>query len=426
VQPDDLIIKAEYKEFLEHTRLDELRPGMDLTVTVPGKYRFLEEQIARHYHRMEKAQKREPPLDEVVMDWYDTVYLPTAQIIQERGILRDFPDRTVTDAYVWLLQYRKDVERQLGWRINQEKSAIELIRQHSPTSERMFSRLGEKLYDALTPTELGEGPAPGTWRKEILALRRDDRLFTNILVPLSGDKESWCALAQAAEIARVEEGYLHGLHIVPSESQRESQKALAAKTEFEARCQAMGIPGNLLIEVGDIPRKICDLARWTDLIVLHLINPPGKRAISRLKSPFRPIIRRSPRPILAVPTMATTLDRALLAYDGSPKANEALFLSAYVARRPESSLTVVCVEDERVTSETLAFARGYLHRQGVQTKFVQKSGPVGETILQTAEEYRSNLIIMGGYGYSPAVELVLGSKIDEVLRRSQQPMLICR
>jgi hypothetical protein len=32
-QPDDLIINAEYKEFLERTRLDELRPGMDLTVT---------------------------------------------------------------------------------------------------------------------------------------------------------------------------------------------------------------------------------------------------------------------------------------------------------------------------------------------------------------------------------------------------------
>jgi nucleotide-binding universal stress UspA family protein len=47
-------------------------------------------------------------------------------------------------------------------------------------------------------------------------------------------------------------------------------------------------------------------------------------------------------------------------------------------------------------------------------------------ILETAEEYERNLIILGGYGYRPIVEVVLGSTIDEVLRRSQHPVLICR
>src|SRR5574337_1282719 len=31
VQPDDLIVKAEYTDFLEYTRLDQLRPGCDLS-----------------------------------------------------------------------------------------------------------------------------------------------------------------------------------------------------------------------------------------------------------------------------------------------------------------------------------------------------------------------------------------------------------
>jgi nucleotide-binding universal stress UspA family protein len=33
---------------------------------------------------------------------------------------------------------------------------------------------------------------------------------------------------------------------------------------------------------------------------------------------------------------------------------------------------------------------------------------------------------MGGYGFNPALEIVLGSTVDEVLRTGQLPVLICR
>ena len=36
------------------------------------------------------------------------------------------------------------------------------------------------------------------------------------------------------------------------------------------------------------------------------------------------------------------------------------------------------------------------------------------------------MIIMGGYGKSPATEILLGSAVDRVLREAWQPMLICR
>jgi hypothetical protein len=51
-QPDDLILKAEYADFLEHTRLDELRPEADLSVTAPGQYQALEEHIEVHRYFM--------------------------------------------------------------------------------------------------------------------------------------------------------------------------------------------------------------------------------------------------------------------------------------------------------------------------------------------------------------------------------------
>jgi len=33
---------------------------------------------------------------------------------------------------------------------------------------------------------------------------------------------------------------------------------------------------------------------------------------------------------------------------------------------------------------------------------------------------------MGGYGFSPVLEVVIGSSVDQVLRESRQPVLICR
>src|SRR5829696_6004817 len=43
--PDDLILKAEYSEFLARTQLDEQRPQADLRVTSPGRYAGIAEEI---------------------------------------------------------------------------------------------------------------------------------------------------------------------------------------------------------------------------------------------------------------------------------------------------------------------------------------------------------------------------------------------
>ena len=42
VKPDDLVLKSEYVEFLEQTRLDRVRPDADLSVSVPGQYQTTE------------------------------------------------------------------------------------------------------------------------------------------------------------------------------------------------------------------------------------------------------------------------------------------------------------------------------------------------------------------------------------------------
>jgi nucleotide-binding universal stress UspA family protein len=427
VRPDDLILKAEYADFLEHTRLDEIRPGADLSVTVPGQYQALEEHIEVHRYFMGLDQQREIPYEEAVGHWYDVVYLPVVQIIREQGVLRDFPERTEVDLYLWVSEHRAALEQELGWKIEPEAAATDLALQFGSRPRRIFARVGERILDAVTPDELEAGPSPGQWRRERLAARQDERLFADILVPVSGEEIGWQALEQALEVARREGGRLYGLHVVPAKEQEDGEQAQAVRAEFNRRCVAAGIPGELAVEAGEVARKICERSRWTDLVIMSLAHPPAPQPVARLSSGFQTLIRRCPRPVLAVPRASCGLGRALLAYDGSPKADEALFVATYLSYRWNISLVVVAViETGIVTLETLARAQSYLDTHGRPATFVKESGPVAEAILKTAKEHASDLIIMGGYGFSPVLEVVLGSAVDQVLRESQQPVLVCR
>ena len=57
IQPDDLIVKAEYADFLDQTQIMGLRPNVDLSLTVPGGYEKLLEQICRQQCVLERSGK---------------------------------------------------------------------------------------------------------------------------------------------------------------------------------------------------------------------------------------------------------------------------------------------------------------------------------------------------------------------------------
>jgi nucleotide-binding universal stress UspA family protein len=262
-------------------------------------------------------------------------------------------------------------------------------------------------------------------------------LFSDILVALDGAAGGWLALDCALEIAQREEGRLLGLHVISSVTAKESETLQALEAEFQRRCQAANVLGEFAIEVGQVARKICERAWWVDLVIVSLTHPPAVQLLAKLGPGFHTLVRRCARPILAVPTFidlaggsspeCAGLSRALLAYDGSPKAQEALFVAAYLAGRWQMSLTVITVmEKNRATPEVLAEARAYLESHEVAATYVTESGPAAESLLHTAATEQSNLILMGGYGSSPMLGVVLGSTVDQILRQTRYPLLICR
>ena len=106
IQPDDLIIKAEYAEFLDTTHLLDLRPNVDLSVTAPAQYQKLMEQICVQECLLDRTAQGGAAFRAAVEDWYDQVYIPLAEAIRDRGLLRGFPGRTLTDLYLWISENR--------------------------------------------------------------------------------------------------------------------------------------------------------------------------------------------------------------------------------------------------------------------------------------------------------------------------------
>ena len=432
-RPEDLIIKAEYADFLEKTHLTDIRPEADLSLTVPGQYPILEEHISVHRYYMGMEQKREIPFEEAAAHWYDTVYLPISRFILEKGILRDFQDRTEADLYLWLADHRAGLEKELGIEIKPAEAVIDLANQFSFRPVRRAARFGSKLLSSILPNSLEGGPPPGQWRKEKLLYRDTtwslvaERMFSNILVPISGRESGWNAVEQALLVAQREDGRLQGLHILSPEMNRESSAAKDLQDEFNQRCQLSNVPGSLVFATGEVAQNILEQARWHDLVVINLDFPPSNQPLTTLHHGFRNLIQRCPRPILAVTKIVSPLNRALLAFDGSPKSREALFLATYLSGRWNILLVIISVvESDRVSEHVLDEARQYIESHGLQATFTQRTGSNDQAILNAVREYGCDLLLMGGYGHGPFLDVVLGSTVNRVLNEIEIPVLICR
>lgn len=109
---NDILIRQEYLEFLEQSRLDVNRPEQRIVFTVPGRYRQLGEEMARHRAWLDGQHVYTVSFEEAAADWFDSVYLPMVKIIHEKNMLAEFPGRTEADLVAYTLRYRDELRRQ--------------------------------------------------------------------------------------------------------------------------------------------------------------------------------------------------------------------------------------------------------------------------------------------------------------------------
>lgn len=425
--PDDTILYAERKEFYEKTKINEILPNVDFSVSAPGAYPELIEHINVHQYFMGLDEKREIPYHEAVRHWYENIYLPIYKIIRSRHMLRNFPDRTETDLYLWISKYRAELSEQFGWKIHPNDAASDLITRFSRKPINTLKIFLSKLLNNLLIGEFDQIPEPGEWRREQNINQSPDKLFENILVVITGDRSGWLALDLAIEIARRENAWIGGLHIVPSKDDEKPRTIDKLDKIFTCHCYEADIPGKLVVEHGNITQKIIERSRWADLVVIRLTYLPPLHFLTKLSYGLRKIIIKCKSPLLIVREYPPRLKHILLAYDDSPKSNEALFVSTYLSGKWDAELTVISVtKTKQLAKEKCDKAKEYLKRHNIQANFIEDTGNVANSIMKTVFTNDIDFIVMGGYGSSPLLELFFGSTVDRILTSARQPILICK
>ncbi|CAG0927799.1 hypothetical protein TFLX_00631 [Thermoflexales bacterium] len=139
LKAEDLKILHEYRRFLERTRLDEIRPGQLIRFTVAGGYQQIIEHIATHRYYMQLEQQREVSDAEAVADWYDAVYLPLVEVIRANNVLADFPGRTESDLYLWIVEHLYFL-RETAKHTSLEEAAEDYADQYSEKSLKRLMR----------------------------------------------------------------------------------------------------------------------------------------------------------------------------------------------------------------------------------------------------------------------------------------------
>jgi hypothetical protein len=114
MSPRQILHQLEYAEFLRQTNLDKSRPDHDIRPTSLGRFEEMLRHIDERRGLLEERQGTEVPLEGAAVDWYDSVYLPIVTAARDQRLLRDFPDRTEADVYLWVMANRWRIAESLG------------------------------------------------------------------------------------------------------------------------------------------------------------------------------------------------------------------------------------------------------------------------------------------------------------------------
>ena len=424
--PNEIICKENYADFLALTNLDQLRPDVDLMMTFCGHYQIFVNQIESRSAALKDGQhsvKESELWTQAVIDWYDNAYLPVISIVREIGVLHHFPYRTEADMYLLLSERQDELEHDLGWQVEKESGVSDLI-----AGQKAPRGMVKRLIKTIKPPQALEW-TPGLWRQQQQARNRDNHLFKHILIEVDGTEENWLLIDHFFNRTNFDKDHILGLHVVPDEETLASDAVGEMRARFDKIIQSRGLKGDFAVEVGSNPTELVNQrAAWVDLVVIRGTRLPNNQILSSASAELKLLVEKCPRPIQVIPDgTKSDYSRGLLAYDGSPKSDEALFIATYLTAKWHKKLTVVTVETAYTNSAAVERARHYLLKRGLtDVQYILKKGSIADMVLETAQEQDCNLLYLGGFSFRSLRTLSLGSSAERILLEFPDPMWICR
>lgn len=213
----------------------------------------------------------------------------------------------------------------------------------------------------------------------------------------------------------------------PKVRQMLQEKAQRALSSGAQKCQEAEVEYEPHLVDGIVSREIISRADACDLVVMGKLGQHADWQASLLGHTVETVTRASHHPVLVTPEHFSEPSRALIAYDGSSHAYDAMHDAGEIAAKLSIPLLVVSSHpDEGEARKRTEEAERYLHRFGAGVATVSTTEHPERAILDAAKEHACNLIVMGAYGHTHIRELILGSTTEHVMREADGPILLHR
>ena len=409
---EELAEKAALADFLEDTHLDRILPGIDLSLKRIENYPLLAEHINVHQYYMGIDQNREVSFDDAALDWYDHVYSPVVKIIEDSGLRYEFPDFTITDLYLWVLDRQQDLREEYGTSFKTE-NVVDFVASMEGKQTKDSGPAADRELERRISGEL-EG--------------HSDCLFRDILVGLSHSDVDLLAQKQAMMMNRCGDGSILGLHVKADSDLATPETEAELETTFYQQLNERQMKGRFIKVSGTVSKTLQEYGLLSDVTVVKLSYPPGGSVFDRLSSGIITLLQTSRRPIMFVKEVVMPVSRVLLIYDEGEKGREALYIAAYYAARYGCGLFIMMPEkDSKSSEDAFNFAVDYLAAVNLDFQVVpQSSNLLSERLESLILENSISTVMVGGYRSSGLIGRIFSSAVDRVLELSSVPVLVCQ
>lgn len=276
-------------------------------------------------------------------------------------------------------------------------------------------------------------------------------MFQRILVPLDGSTASFNALDWALQIAICEEATITALCVIDLRLSYEAQMYVPVKNaigvsdeidppveirsayqewgqqvtgQARARGEAAGVKVQTEIITSIPHEEIIARSRRYDLLVLG-----AWETANSFPGPFLAgstlwrVVARTHLPTLAVSVPLQKIETILVAYDGSPAAQDALQLAATWAQVWEMKLIVLAVAQSGQQAQAL-LRQARLRTRPLVPRLVARDEKPIKAIAKVAAQYRCDLVALGVHSNHSPLSHSLGRVTDALLRAGNQPVLL--
>ncbi|WP_254862238.1 universal stress protein [Halovivax gelatinilyticus] len=280
-------------------------------------------------------------------------------------------------------------------------------------------------------------------------------MYETILIPVEAGGRDESAISLGLDLASAFGATVHALTVVPAGTEPagldpeaaaelgsvSTEAGEEATATVDERADERGLESTAAVRDGVVYRTVLEYAadHDVDLIVMGA-RGQTERDKARLGRTTERVISLAEAPVLAVPPGGpTTLDRVVLATDGSDAAERAGEHGLELAAATDARVSVLYVVDsdtydlndaprsivgllteggENAVEALAAAARD----RGLAVDTSVRRGRPDESITAFADD-RDALVVVGTSGRGGATDPILGATAERVLRRTTRPIL---